>query len=95
MVVPWICVAISKSQAICPKNLCFWQFFMLLCKKIQVVANRTILKPDALPIAHYEADVPYFSNDPESRYLCLSYFFPGLLKRQKQFDYFIPPLKHP
>ena len=26
---------------------------------------------------------------------CLSYFFPGLLKRQNQFDYFIEPFKCP
>jgi len=30
-------------------------------KKIQVAADRTILKFDDLPIAHFEADVPLFS----------------------------------
>ena len=35
MVVPWICVSISKSQVICwtAKILRFWQFWVILCKK--------------------------------------------------------------
>ena len=34
MVVPWICIAISKSQVICRKgrNHSFWQFFVSLLK---------------------------------------------------------------
>ena len=35
--------------------------FMTTPKKFQVPADRTILKFDALPIAHFEADVPNFS----------------------------------
>ena len=63
MVVPWICVSITKSQVICQKakKKCFLHFLVSLSKKIQVAANRTISKPDALPIAHFEADVPDFS----------------------------------
>ena len=39
----------------------FLAFFGVPLKKIQVAANRTISKLDALPIAHFEADVPDFS----------------------------------
>ena len=63
MVVPWIWVSISNSQVI-------WQkakkdlFLHFLCpsqKKFQVAANRTLSKIDALPIAHFEDNVPNFS----------------------------------
>ena len=63
MVVPWICVSISKSQVILQKakKNCFC---ILLCpsqKKIQVAANRTLSKIDALHIAHFEDNAPNFS----------------------------------
>ena len=39
----------------------FLAFFRDQTEKFQVAANRTILKIDALHIAHFEADVPNFS----------------------------------
>ena len=40
----------------------FFAFFCVpLKKKIQVPANRTLLKIDALHIAHFEDYVPFFS----------------------------------
>ena len=43
------------------KNSCFLHFLVSLSKKIQVAANRTLSKIDALPIAHFEENVPNFS----------------------------------
>ena len=43
------------------ENIRFQHFFMTTPKKIQVAADRTILKFDDLPIAHFETDVPLFS----------------------------------
>ena len=43
------------------KKVDFYQFFVSALKKIQTILNRTILKFDALPIAHFEDYVPLFS----------------------------------
>ena len=43
------------------KKLVFLHFFVAAPKKIQVAADRTIMKIDAFHIAHFEADVPNFS----------------------------------
>ena len=40
------------------KNSPFFGIFCVPPKKIQVATNRTVLKLDALPIAHFEASVP-------------------------------------
>ena len=71
-----ICVSISKSQVICQeaKNVSFCQFFMLLRNKFQVAANRTMLKFDALPIAHFEGYVPNFSKHMFK--IAISFFWP-------------------
>ena len=42
------------------KKVDFYQFFVSALKKIQTILNRTILKFDALPIAHFETYVPLF-----------------------------------
>ena len=63
MVVPWICVSISKSQAIwqkAKKNV-FCNFWCNTQNNFQVAANRTLSKIDALHIAHFEDYVPLFS----------------------------------
>ena len=62
MVVPWICVSISKSQVICrkAKKPVFCIFWCPPLKKFQTILIRPILKFDALPIAHFEAYVPKF-----------------------------------
>ena len=60
MVVPWICVSISKF-AEKPKKTVFCNFRCPPLKKIQTILIRPILKFDALPIAHFEDNVPNFS----------------------------------
>ncbi len=62
MVVPWICVSISKSQVICrkAKKPVFGIFWWYSAKKFQKILIRPILTFDALPIAHFEAYVPNF-----------------------------------
>ena len=79
MVVPWICIAISKSQVICrkAKNAVFSIFWWYSAKKIQVAANRTISKLDALPIAHFEADVPDFSKHMLKLAIPLKFWVPA------------------
>ena len=64
MVVPWICVSISKSQVICRKAKKKPVFCIFRCpplKKFQNFLIRPILTFDALPIAHFEDNVPNFS----------------------------------
>ena len=63
MVVPWICVSISKSQVIWgkPKKTVFCIFLCHSQNNFQVAANRTLSKIDALHIAHFEDYVPLFS----------------------------------
>ena len=46
-------------------------------KKIQVAANRTILKLDALPIAHFEAYVLYFSKHMLKLAIPLKFWVPA------------------
>ena len=61
MVVPRIWVPIPKTRVNCPnvKNNLFLHFLVILCKKIQVAANRTILILEGLSIVINYYTVPY------------------------------------
>jgi len=63
MVLSWIFFSLSKFRGISVlwKTSVFSIFSWPHRKKFQVAADRTILKFDDLPIAHFEADVPLFS----------------------------------
>ena len=70
MVVPSIWVPLPKTQENLPnaKKCSFLHFFVSLCKKIQMAANRTILVREEMPTAHLKAYVPNFLKHPwESR----------------------------
>ena len=51
---------ISRNECFM-KKIVFLHFFVSVPKKIQVAADRTIMKIDAFHIAPFEADVPNFS----------------------------------
>ena len=63
MVLSWIFFSLSKFRGISVlwKKAVFSFFPWPHQKKFQVAADRTILKFDDLPIAHFETDVPLFS----------------------------------
>ena len=55
-----------------------WKFFWEGHKKIQVAANRTLAKIDALPIAHFEDNVPNFSKHMLKLAIPLKIWVPAL-----------------
>ena len=59
----WIFCSLSKFRGISVlwKKSIFSIFSCLHRKQFQTILNQTILKFDALPIAHFEDNVPYFS----------------------------------